>query len=132
MIEAMDIIRALWSGQSVSHRGKYYAVNGRLYDPPPQPIPLLTAANGKKSMRLAELHGAAGLNTDPVSWQRFKSEWEAGAKEAGKNTAEMPVLIERFVAVGDKKDAGKPAALWRFMPKACKTYYNMPDPGAIQ
>ena len=131
LIEAMDIIRALWSGQPVNHRGKYYAVNGRLYDPPPQPIPLLAAANGKKSMRLAGLHGD-GLITDPVSWQKFKSEWEGGAKEAGKNTAEMPVLIEQFIIVGDENHPAKAAALWRFLPKAFKTYYNMPDPGAIQ
>jgi F420-dependent hydroxymycolic acid dehydrogenase len=95
LIEAIDIIRALWSGQSVSHRGKYYAVEGRLYDPPLQSIPILAAANGEKSMRLAGLHGD-GLVNDPLTWQRFKSEWEAGAKEAGKNTADMPVLVEQF------------------------------------
>jgi alkanesulfonate monooxygenase SsuD/methylene tetrahydromethanopterin reductase-like flavin-dependent oxidoreductase (luciferase family) len=130
-VEAIAIIRALWSGQPVSHHGKYYAVEGKLYDPPPQPIPLLTAANGKKSMRLAGLHGD-GLVTDPLTWQHFKPEWEAGANEAGKNIAEMPVLIEQFVVVGDKGDAAKAAALWRFLPKAFKTYYNMPDPAAIE
>ena len=131
LIEAIDIIRALWSGQPVSHRGKYYSIEARLYDPPHQPIPLLTAANGKKSMRLAGLHGD-GLVTDPLSWQKFKPDWEAGAKEAGKNTAEMPVLIEQFVVVGDKSDAAKAAALWRFLPKAFKTYYKMADPAAIE
>jgi TAT-translocated FGD2 family F420-dependent dehydrogenase len=131
LIEAIDIIRALWSGRPVTHRGKYYSVEGRLYDPPPQSIPILTAANGKKSMRLAGLHGD-GLVTDPITWQRFKPEWEAGAKEAGKNTADMPVLVEQFVVVGDKNDAAKAAALWRFLPKAFKTYYKMPDPAAIE
>jgi F420-dependent hydroxymycolic acid dehydrogenase len=131
LIEAIDIIRALWSGQSVSHRGKYYAVEGRLYDPPLQSIPILAAANGEKSMRLAGLHGD-GLVNDPLTWQRFKSEWEAGAKEAGKNTADMPVLVEQFVVVGDQNDAAKAAALWRFLPKAFKTYYKMPDPAAIE
>jgi TAT-translocated FGD2 family F420-dependent dehydrogenase len=129
LIEAIDIIRALWAGQPVSHRGKYYVVEGRLYDPPSQPI--LTAANGKKSMRLAGLHGD-GLVTDPLTWQQFKTEWEAGAKAAGKNLAEMPVLIEQFVLVGDNNDAAKAAALWRFLPKAFKTYYNISDPGAIE
>jgi TAT-translocated FGD2 family F420-dependent dehydrogenase len=131
LVEAIAIIRALWSGQPVSHHGKYYAVEGKLYDTPPQPIPLLTAANGKKSMRLAGLHGD-GLVTDPLTWQHFKPEWEAGANEAGKNIGEMPVLIEQFVVVGDKDDAAKAAALWRFLPKAFKTYYNMPDPAAIE
>jgi TAT-translocated FGD2 family F420-dependent dehydrogenase len=131
LVETIGIIRALWSGQPVSHRGKFYVVEGRLYDPPPQPIPLLTAANGKKSMRLAGLHGD-GLITDPLSWQRFRPEWLEGAKEAGKNTADMPVLIEQFVVVGDQGDAARAAALWRFLPKALKTYYNMPDPAAIE
>jgi F420-dependent hydroxymycolic acid dehydrogenase len=91
----------------------------------------LAAANGKMSMRLAGLHGD-GLVTDPLTWQRFKSEWKAGAKEAGKNTADMPVLVEQFVVVGDKNDAAKAVALWRFLPKAFKTYYKMPDPAAIE
>jgi F420-dependent hydroxymycolic acid dehydrogenase len=131
LVEAIDVIRDLWAGQQVSHRGKYYAVEGKLYDPPPQPVPILTAANGKKSMRLAGMHGD-GLVTDPLTWQRFRSEWEAGAREAGRNVAEMPVLIEQFVVVGDKNDAAKAAALWRFLPNAFKTYYNMPDPSAIE
>ena len=44
----------------------------------------------------------------------------------------MPVLVEQFVAVGDKKDAQTAAELWRFLPKAFKSYYNMRDPQAIQ
>ena len=70
--------------------------------------------------------------TDPLTWQKFKPDWEAGAKEAGKNTTEMPVLIEQFVVVGDKSDAAKAAGLWRFLPKAFKTYYKMADPAAIE
>src|SRR6202012_3233472 len=48
LIEATDIIRQLWTGQQVGHKGNYYNVNARLYDPPPQPIPILMAANGPK------------------------------------------------------------------------------------
>src|SRR6202012_3367297 len=101
LIEAMDIIRALWSGEAVSHKGKYYSVEARLYDPPPQPIPLLTAANGKKSMRLAGQYGD-GLISDPLTWKQHKSEWQEGARVAGKNPADMPVLIEHYVVVGDQ------------------------------
>lgn len=129
--EALTIIRGLWSGDPVAHRGKHYTVNGRLYDPPAQPIPILTAANGKKSMRLAGKHGD-GLITDPLTWRQHKSEWEAGAREAGKNPAEMPVLVEQFVVVGDEFDARAPAQLWRFLPRAFKSYYEITDPAAIQ
>jgi F420-dependent hydroxymycolic acid dehydrogenase len=131
LVEAIGIIRALWTGQLVAHHGKYYTVNGKLYDPPPQPIPLLTAANGKKSMRLAGQHGD-GLITDPLTWKKFKSEWEGGAKDAGKNPADMPVLVEQFVVVGDQQQAQRAAELWRFLPKGFKKYYNNPDPTSIE
>ena len=131
LVEAIDIVRRLWTGEPVSVSGKFYTVDAKLYDPPPLPIPLLTAANGKKSMRLAGLHGD-GLITDPDTWKKHKAEWEAGAKEAGKDTATMPVLVEKFVVVGNKDDAAKAAELWRFLPKAFKKYYNIVDPAAIQ
>jgi G6PDH family F420-dependent oxidoreductase len=70
LIEAIGIIRALWAGEQVSHHGKYYTVDAKLYDPPPQPIPLFTAANGKKSMQLAGEYGD-GLITDPKTWRQF-------------------------------------------------------------
>lgn len=115
--EAIEIIRSLWTGIEVDHRSKYYTVKGRLYDPPSKPIPLLIAANGKKSMRLAGKLGD-GLITDPQTWSEHKSEWEAGAKDAGKNCAQMPIMMEHFVVVGDGKEAAAAAALWRFLPEA--------------
>ncbi|HEY0184704.1 MAG TPA: TIGR03557 family F420-dependent LLM class oxidoreductase [Rhodopila sp.] len=131
LIEAMTVIRQLWTGQDVAFKGKYYTVNARLYDPPARPIPLLTAANGKKSMRLAGQHGD-GLITDPLSWQQHKSEWEDGARAAGKNPAEMPVLVEQYVVVGDDAAARQAAELWRFGPKAFKSLYNVSSPADIQ
>lgn len=131
LIEAMSIIRALWSGQDVAHKGRYYTVNARLYDPPPQPIPLLAAANGKKSMRLAGQH-ADGLVTDPATWKQYKQEWQDGAASAGKDPSQMPVLVEHYVVVGDKQAARQAAELWRFGPQAFKTLYNVRDPAEIQ
>jgi len=131
LIEAIAVIRALWSGQAVKHEGEHYTVHGRLYDPPPQPIPILTAANGPKAMKLAGQHGD-GLITDPLTWKQHKGEWEAGARAAGKSPADMPVLVEQFVAVGDKSKAEQAAELWRFLPKAFKGYHNIQDPAEIQ
>ena len=70
-------------------------------------------------MRLAGQYGD-GLITDPRSWKQYKSEWESGARDAGKNPADMPVLIEQFVVVGDKEEAQQAAEFWRFLPKAFK------------
>ncbi len=131
LIEAIGIIRQLWTGQTVPHKGTYYTVDARLYDPPARPIPLLTAANGRKSMRLAGVHGD-GLITDPQTWKQHKPEWEDGARSAGKDPNSMPVLVEQYVVVGGEADARQAAELWRFGPKAFKTYYNVPDPVRIQ
>jgi len=131
LIEAMTIIRALWTGQPVAHKGTYYTVNAKLYDPPARPIPLLAAANGRKSMRLAGQH-ADGLVSDPKSWKQYKSEWEDGARSAGKNPAEMPVLIEHYVVVGDQAAAKQAAEYWRFGPKSWKSLYNVQDPEKIE
>lgn len=131
LIEAITIIRALWTGQAVSHKGTYYTVDAKLYDPPAHPIPLLTAANGRKSMRLAGQYGD-GLISDPLTWKKYKSEWEEGARSAGKNPAEMPVMIEHYVVVGDQAAAKQAAEYWRFGVKAWKSYYNIPDPVTIE
>ena len=131
LIEAISIIRVLWSGRPLSHKGKYYQVDAKLYDPPPQPIPLLAAANGKKSMRLSGKY-ADGLVTDPLTWKQHKSEWKAGAREAGKDPASMPVLVEQYVVVGSQAEAMHAAELWRFSPKAFKSYFNIADPAEIQ
>ena len=131
LIEATAIIRELWTGQQIVHEGTYYKVNAKLYDPPAKTIPLLMAANGPKAMRRAGQY-ADGLVTDPKTWKEHKSEFDAGAKAAGKDASKMPVLVEQYVVVGGKADAEKPAELWRFGPKAFKSYYNIRDPKEIQ
>jgi F420-dependent hydroxymycolic acid dehydrogenase len=131
LIESVDIIRQLWTGERVQHTGAHYAVDGKLYDPPPEPIPLLLAANGPKAMKLAGEYGD-GLVTDPQTWKQHKGEWERGARSAGKDPASMPVLVEAFVVVGGESEARAAAKLWNFIPKAFKGYQNIPDPVQIE
>jgi F420-dependent hydroxymycolic acid dehydrogenase len=131
LIEAVTIIRELWTGQPVSFKGKYYTVEAKLYDPPPRPVPILLAANGPKAMRLAGQHGD-GLVTDPMTWMQYKSEWESGATAAGKDPSTLPVLVEQFIVVGTQADAVLPARLWNFEPKAFKGYENIPSPLQIE
>ena len=131
LTEAIAIIRRLWTGQHVRHHGKYYAVDARLYDPPPVSIPILTAANGEKSMRLAGEHGD-GLITDPATWKEHRGAWEAGARKAGKDPEAMLVVAEKFAVVGGKSEAEQAGELWRFIPKAFESYFGIGDPVEIQ
>jgi coenzyme F420-dependent glucose-6-phosphate dehydrogenase len=52
--EAVEIIRRLWTGEDVSHRGVHFTVeNARLYTLPDEPPPIVVAAGGPKAAALA-------------------------------------------------------------------------------
>lgn len=52
--EAIDIIRALWTGDYVNHRGRHFEVDSaRLWDLPASPPPLGVAVSGAQSLALA-------------------------------------------------------------------------------
>lgn len=131
LVEAAQVIRELWKGETVQHKGKYYEVNARLYDPPKKTVPLLMAANGPKAMQRAGRY-ADGLITDPKTWKQHKNEFVSSLQAAGKNLSDVPVLVEQYVVVGDKSEAEKAAQFWRFGPKAFKEYYNVRDPLEIE
>jgi coenzyme F420-dependent glucose-6-phosphate dehydrogenase len=64
--EAVEIIRRLWTGETVSHRGCYYTVdNARIYTLPDEPPPVVVAASGPRSARLAGRIGDGLINSAP-------------------------------------------------------------------
>ncbi len=123
--ESIEIMRKLWTGEEVDHRGKFWEVKGRLYDPPKETIPIYVAAGGPKSARLAGksgdglVTGAGLLKKQP----ELKSEFEKGAREAGKDPKSLPIVVEHWAIVGTEKDAKLPAQKWQFTPKAWEHGY---------
>jgi G6PDH family F420-dependent oxidoreductase len=66
--EAVKVIRLLWRGGVRSHRGPHYALeNARLYTLPRRPPPIMVAASGPESARLAGRIGDGFVTTDPDS-----------------------------------------------------------------
>ena len=64
--EAVDVIRALWSGETVDHRGQYFEVeNAHLFDAPSAPIPLIVSGFGEGAARLAGRIGDGYWGTAP-------------------------------------------------------------------
>lgn len=64
--EAIDVIRQLWTGESVTHRGQYFTVeDARLYDVPDQPPPIVVSAFGPKAVDLAVRAGDGLWMTGP-------------------------------------------------------------------
>ena len=135
LIEAVKIIRALWTGDHVCIRGEFWDVDGRLYDPPASPIPLYIAAGGPRSARLAGLHGD-GLVTGAKtlrSYPELRASWEKGVREAGKDPATQPVVVEHWAMVGGEEEAREAAEKWRYGPKAWEPgYFDNISPVEIQ
>lgn len=66
LVEAIGIIRKLWTGETVDHWGTYFTVeNARLFTPPPEPVPIIVAAAGPKAAELAAEHADGIWSTSP-------------------------------------------------------------------
>jgi G6PDH family F420-dependent oxidoreductase len=66
LAEAVEIIRALWAGGTVTYRGKHYEVeSARVWDLPDTLPPIGIAVSGPGSCRLAGRHADAMIATEP-------------------------------------------------------------------
>ena len=64
--EAIGLIRRLWSGEEVDHRGGHYrVVDARLYTLPPERMQLYVAASGTKAAELAARMGDGLIASTP-------------------------------------------------------------------
>ncbi|HWH45941.1 MAG TPA: TIGR03557 family F420-dependent LLM class oxidoreductase [Thermoleophilaceae bacterium] len=64
--EAVEVIRELWSGRVVTHRGRHYTIeNARIYTLPDEPPPIAVAASGPEAAKLAGRIGDAFVGVSP-------------------------------------------------------------------
>ncbi len=107
--EAIELIRALWSGEKVTHHGTHYQTRkAKLYTKPAGPIPIYVSAMVPESAEFAGQHGDGLITTgeEPETGREILAKFEAGAKKAGKTPSRMPRMIELAVAyTADKKQA---------------------------
>lgn len=133
MVEAVELIRALWCGDHISHQGKYFVVrDARIYDLPVLPIPMYIAASGEEAMKTVGKHGD-GLITDSETAlnSSMRKAFEEGARIAGKDPGLLPIGAELFVFQGTEEEARPYAELWRFFPKAWTDFVDDHDPRSI-
>jgi G6PDH family F420-dependent oxidoreductase len=100
--EAVEVMRLLWTGKTVSHRGKHYTVeNARIYTMPPEPPPVYVSGFGPRSIDLAARIGDGFISTRPDSdaVRRFHEggglgkPTQAGAKVCFARTEDEAVRI---------------------------------------
>jgi coenzyme F420-dependent glucose-6-phosphate dehydrogenase len=103
MFEAIEVIGKLFSGSVVRHRGDHFRLeSAKLYTRPADdarvPIYVATAGplNAKKTGRFADGMITVGAADEKIGmlWGKF----EEGAREAGKEPAGMPKLLQIHVS----------------------------------
>ncbi|MCA1710948.1 MAG: TIGR03557 family F420-dependent LLM class oxidoreductase [Actinobacteria bacterium] len=84
--EAVQVLRALWSGNVVRHRGRHYTVDtAQIYTLPEQGVPVLVSGFGPKATELAARIGDGYMNTAPAKdmVQLYRSSGGTGPTQAG-------------------------------------------------
>jgi G6PDH family F420-dependent oxidoreductase len=97
--EAVEVIRRLWTGDTVDHRGDFYEVeNARLFDPPSTPPPIVVSGFGEEATRLAARIGDGywGHGPEPELPELFAAEGGTGPRYAQIN-----------ICVADDADAAR-------------------------
>jgi G6PDH family F420-dependent oxidoreductase len=87
--EAVAVIRELWTGRVVEHRGRHYTVeNARIYTLPEEPPPVVVAAAGPQAAQLAGRigDGFVGVAPDSELIEEFQSSGGEGKPRYGQVT----------------------------------------------
>src|SRR4051794_6345203 len=84
--EAADVIRALWRGETVSHRGAFKVENAKLYTRPEEP-PLM--------------FGAA-LTVETATWM---GSWTDGLITAGSDFSSLAKIVQAYRGGGGKENS---------------------------
>lgn len=105
--EAVEVMRELWTGETVSHRGRHYTVDtARIYTRPESPPPVYVSAFGPKAIEVAGRIGDGYITTSPDGG--LVKEFRAAAGP------EKPVQGGFKVCYADTEDEGAAIAhrLW--------------------
>jgi G6PDH family F420-dependent oxidoreductase len=107
LAEAVDVIRRLWSGQTVNHHGPHYTVeNARLWTLPDTPPPLLMSAFGSTSIALAT-RVADGFYVPRLAGEALGRYREHGGK--GPAVGQLKVCYDE----DEERAVATAHALWR-------------------
>jgi G6PDH family F420-dependent oxidoreductase len=114
MFESIEIIRKLFSGKEVKHKGEYYRMETlRLWTMPDEPAPIYVATAGpltaEKTGRLCDGIITVGATDEKI--ETVFASFEKGAREAGKDPATMPRILQLHLSWADTDEKAMENAL---------------------
>lgn len=118
--EAIEIIRKLWTGETIDHSGTYYEVeNAKLFDPPSTPPPIIVSGFGDEAIKLAARSGDGyfGHSPEADAISTYESNGGAGPRYAQLNVCWAQSEEEARNAVFEKwPNGGIPGQLSQDLP----------------
>lgn len=125
--EAALALRPILRGDRSTFEGRYVRVGGyKPPTPPPAPVPLFFGSLNPGSLRLAgELADGLCVNQiGPHHLPAMLEEVRAGAKRAGRELGDFPVMARLFCAVTDDVPAARAAVARTFSVYVATSVYN--------
>lgn len=116
LAEAVTLIRRLWSEERVTFDGEYYRTDrATVYDRPETPVPIYIAASGPLAAKLAGRAGDGFICTSGKPhdlYVELLGKVEEGARDAGRDPAALPRMIEIKVSYDRDRDYAEEACGW--------------------
>ena len=118
--EAVDVMRQLWQGDSVTHYGKHYTVEqARIYTLPDEPVPVYISGFGPRATDLAGRIGDGFISVQPNADAVKQFRETSGGKPAVAGTKSCYAATEheaRRIALRLWPQEGVPGELAQILP----------------
>jgi coenzyme F420-dependent glucose-6-phosphate dehydrogenase len=98
--EAVDLIRRLWAGETVTFDGRFYhEVEAKIYDRPQDPIPVYVAAGGPVAARYAGRAADGLICTSGKGMGLYTDSLLPAMSEGARQAGRDPGVIDRMLEV---------------------------------
>jgi G6PDH family F420-dependent oxidoreductase len=127
LVEAVEIIAPLLGGETLDYSGRYFAADrAKLWDPPPQPVPIGIAVSGESSCRIAGAHADLMIAVEPKA--------ELGEMFDGAGGKGKPRVGQVAVCYDDDREAAVKRAheQFRWFGLGWKVNAELPNPDGFE
>src|ERR1700761_9254336 len=136
--EAVSLIKALWSEERVTFEGQYYETDkATIYDRPANPVPIYLAGSGPAATRYAGRMGDGYITTSGKAPELYTDTLlpavREGAEKAGRDVADIDMMIEVKVSFDHDRDAAMQATrFWGALGLTQEQKAGVEDPVEMQ